>query len=58
MLPMLLDMILVLKGLTTAANMCLCGERRMDYLVWLDDNTVRCLRCGQEYRIPPTYLLN
>lgn len=27
-----------------------CGERDADQLVWLDDETVRCARCGTEYQ--------
>jgi len=26
-----------------------CGEVRIDNLVWIDDDTVRCSRCGTEY---------
>jgi len=27
-----------------------CGERDTDQLEWQDDETVRCLSCGKEYR--------
>lgn len=27
-----------------------CGERRVDSLVWLDDETVQCITCGRTYR--------
>jgi len=27
-----------------------CGERDADQLVWQDDATVRCARCGTEYQ--------
>jgi len=27
-----------------------CGEQRIDWLVWTDDETVRCASCGGEYR--------
>ncbi len=27
-----------------------CGEDRADHLVWQDDVTVRCTKCGTEYR--------
>jgi len=26
-----------------------CGERDIDSLVWLNDDTVRCATCGTEY---------
>ena len=26
-----------------------CHESRMDYLVWQDDETIRCETCGCEY---------
>ena len=26
-----------------------CSERDADRLVWQDDETVRCVRCGTEY---------
>lgn len=26
-----------------------CGERRVDQLVWIDDDTVRCAGCGKCY---------
>lgn len=26
-----------------------CGERRMDWLVWQDDDTVKCATCGTVY---------
>ena len=26
-----------------------CGERDTDRLVWIDDDIVRCTRCGTEY---------
>ncbi len=26
-----------------------CGEREIDRLVWIDDDTVRCTMCGTEY---------
>jgi rubredoxin len=26
-----------------------CGENRIDYLVWIDDDKVRCSICGTEY---------
>jgi len=26
-----------------------CGERRIDCLVWADDEIVRCTTCGTEY---------
>lgn len=26
-----------------------CGERDIDRLVWIDDDTVRCTMCGTEY---------
>jgi len=26
-----------------------CGERDVDRLVWIDDDTVRCTMCGTEY---------
>lgn len=26
-----------------------CGERRMDELVWEDDDTVKCATCGTVY---------
>lgn len=26
-----------------------CGEERVDWLVWLDDETVKCQTCGCEY---------
>jgi len=28
-----------------------CGERRVDFLAWIDDTTVRCLVCGYEYEV-------
>jgi len=27
-----------------------CGERNVDRLVWIDDDTVRCAKCGTEYQ--------
>ena len=27
----------------------ICGERRVDYLVWLDDEWVRCTSCRIQY---------
>ena len=27
-----------------------CCESRVDRLEWLDEETVRCLSCGREYR--------
>lgn len=27
-----------------------CGERRQDELAWQDDETVRCVSCGNVYR--------
>ena len=27
-----------------------CGERRVDWLIWLNDQTVQCQTCGSEYR--------
>ena len=27
-----------------------CGERRIDWLVWTEDEAVRCASCGGEYR--------
>lgn len=27
-----------------------CGERDQDHLVWIDDETVRCARCGTQYQ--------
>ena len=27
-----------------------CGENRVDFLVWLDDEVVQCASCGQMYR--------
>lgn len=27
-----------------------CGESRLDWLDWLDDDTVRCASCGHEYQ--------
>ena len=27
-----------------------CGERLIDHLVWIDDETVRCTTCGSDYR--------
>lgn len=29
----------------------LCGERRTDQLVWIDDERVRCLSCGTVYHV-------
>ena len=26
-----------------------CGERRMDWLVWQDDERVKCSTCGEVY---------
>jgi rubredoxin len=26
-----------------------CGERRSDYLVWTEDESVRCATCGTVY---------
>ncbi len=26
-----------------------CGERRVDYLAWIDDDVVRCTTCDVEY---------
>lgn len=26
-----------------------CGERDMDSLVWIDDDTARCAKCGTRY---------
>lgn len=26
-----------------------CGERRIDFLVWIDDEQVKCETCGQTY---------
>ena len=26
-----------------------CGEKRMDHLVWTDDDTITCQRCGTKY---------
>ena len=35
-----------------------CGEFRVDYLVWVDDDTVRCTTCGTEYQpyISPVFV--
>ena len=27
-----------------------CREARMDYLVWIDDDSVRCVSCGAVYK--------
>lgn len=27
-----------------------CGERHLDDLVWIDDETVRCMNCGTRYK--------
>ncbi|MCC7424463.1 MAG: hypothetical protein IT428_29705 [Planctomycetaceae bacterium] len=27
-----------------------CGERESDNLVWQDDESVRCAKCGKDYR--------
>lgn len=27
-----------------------CGERDVDRLVWIDDDTVRCAKCGTGYQ--------
>ncbi len=27
-----------------------CGEDRVDFLVWLNDEFVRCVSCGWTYR--------
>lgn len=27
-----------------------CGEARVDYLEWIDDQTVRCHSCGRQYQ--------
>ena len=29
-----------------------CGERRMDYLEWVDDDEIECCSCGTVYRLP------
>lgn len=29
---------------------CACGERRMDWLVWRDDETVTCASCSAIFR--------
>jgi len=29
-----------------------CGERRIDRLVWQDDETVKCTTCGKQYTPP------
>lgn len=26
-----------------------CGERDQDQLVWIDDDVVRCTKCGTQY---------
>ena len=28
-----------------------CHENRMDYLVWQDDETIKCASCGCEYEL-------
>jgi len=28
-----------------------CGEPRIDWLVWQNDETVRCTTCGAEYTL-------
>lgn len=27
-----------------------CGENRLDWLVWIEGDTVRCQACGNEYK--------
>lgn len=29
-----------------------CGENRLDWLIWIEGDTVRCEACGQEYKVP------
>jgi len=29
---------------------CECGERRVDWLIWINDETVQCQTCGAEYQ--------
>ena len=31
-----------------------CGERNIDLLVWINDETVACYTCGNKYN-PPTH---
>lgn len=31
-----------------------CGERKVDWLAWIDDVRVQCATCGEMY-FPPTY---
>ena len=35
--------------LVTEDSGCPCGERRMDWLVWIDDDRVKCATCGHSY---------
>jgi len=30
---------------------CPCGENRLDWLVWIGGNTVRCGACGKVYTV-------
>lgn len=46
-LPMLVPM----DEETTEDGCPACGENRIDELAWIDDETVRCLTCGREYRL-------
>jgi rubredoxin len=37
-------------GLVTVACACpQCGERRLDYLIWNEEEQVECQTCGQVY---------
>ena len=38
------------EALVAEHNACpQCGEKRMDWLVWQDDERVKCATCGQVY---------
>jgi len=28
-----------------------CGERRVDWLPWIDDDTIECQTCGAQYQL-------
>jgi hypothetical protein len=30
----------------------ICGERRIDFLIWIDDDTLECATCHVRYRPP------